>query len=245
MAYASRSGRARTSAKSPRAFGVCDRDGLWYNLDQLFWQWEYRGPILQNLWIRVCKHCLDMPNAQLRAITLPTDPTPVWQPRPENFEAAENDYRTTLPGTVDPVTGLPIPSQLQRVTQDGQNRVEQPYGIPTGLDQNAVMPYDGVVQKNFGVVLPIISIISNGDATIYVTCSQPHGLINNDQISVEGLTDRNACGFFSITMFTATLFTYTVVNNIAAGSLLTPTTRMVTALVGLPRGFDSIPQVTP
>lgn len=244
MSYASKAGRARTSAKSPIAQAVCDRCGIWFSITDTSFQADWRGTALQNLWLRVCRRCLDTPQQQLRSISLPADPTPVWQPRPENFEAAENDYRTTLPGTIDPVTGLPIPSQLQRVTQDRQNRVEQPIGIPTGLDQNAVMPYDGVVQKNFGVVLPVISIISNGDATIYVTCSQPHGLVNNDQISAEGLTDRNACGFFSVTMFTATLFTYTVVNNIAAGSLLTPTTRMVTALVGLPRGFDAIAQVT-
>jgi len=245
MSYASKAGRARTSAKSPVAQAVCDRCGIWFSITDTSFQSDWRGTALQNLWLRVCRRCLDTPQQQLRSISLPADPTPVWQPRPENFEAAENDYRTTLPDTVDPVIGLPIPSQLQRVTQDGQNLVEQPYGIPTGLDQNAVMPYDGVVQKNFGVVLPILSIVSNGTATIYVTCSQPHGLINNDQISAEGLTDRNACGFFSVTMFTATLFTYTVANNIAAGSLLMPTTRMVTALVGLPRGFDSIPQVTP
>lgn len=245
MSYASKAGRARTSAKSPVAQAVCDRCGIWYSITDTTFQFDWRGTALQNLWLRVCRQCLDTPQQQLRSISLPADPTPVWQPRPENFDAAESDYRTTLPGAVDAVTGLPIPSQLQRVTQDGQNLVEQPLGIPTGLDQNAVMPYDGVVQKNFGVVLPILSIISNGTATVYVTCSVPHGLVNNDQISVEGLTDRNACGFFSITMFTATLFTYTVVNNIAAGSLLTPTTRMTTALVGLPRGFDAIAQVQP
>lgn len=245
MSYASKAGRARVSAKNPQAQAVCDRCGIWYNLVNLNWQFDWRGTALQNLWLRVCRRCLDVPQAQLRSINLPADPTPVWQPRVENFEAAENDYRTTLPGAVDPITGTPIPSQLRRVTQDGQNLVEQPYGIPTGLEQNAVMPYDGVVQKHFGVVLSVVSIISNGTGTVFVTCSQPHGLVNNDQISAESLTDRNACGFYSITMFTATLFTYTVVNNIPAGSLLTPTTRIVTALVGLPYGFESIPQVQP
>jgi hypothetical protein len=186
-----------------------------------------------------------VPQEQLRAIQLPADPVPVWQPRPENFEAAENDYRTTLPGTVDSVTGTPIPSQLRRVTEDGQNLVEQPYGVPTGLDQNAVMPYDGVVQKAFGVPLSVLSVISNGTTTIFVTCSEPHGLINDNQIAVQGLSDRNACGFFSVVMFTATVFTYTAVNNIPAGSLLTPMTRMITALVGLPYGFEAIPQVQP
>lgn len=213
MAYASKAGRARVSSKNPRAFGVCDRDGLWYNLDQLVWQWEYRGPTLQNIWIRVCKRCLDTPNAQLRSITLPADPVPVWQPRPENFEAAEVDSN-------------------------------QPIGIPTGLDQNAVMPYNGTVQKAFGVPIAALSVISDGSTTIFVSCSAPHNLINDDQIAVQGLSDRNACGFFSVIMFTATVFTYATANPIAAASLLTPTTRMITCLVGLPRGQAQIPQVT-
>lgn len=232
MAYASKAGRARVSAKNPQAQGVCDRCGIWHTLVDLQWQSDWRGTSLQNLWLRVCRRCLDTPQQQLRAIQLPADPVPVWQPRPENFDAAEIDYRTTIPGA-------------NLITQNSQNRVTQPYGAPVGLDQNAVMPYNGTVQKSFGVPLAPLSVISNGTATIFVTCSQPHGLNNDDQISVQGLSDRTACGFFSVVMFTPMLFTYMTVNNIPAGSLLTPTTRMITALVGLPRGFESIPQVGP
>lgn len=245
MSYASKAGRARVSAKNPQAQGVCDRCGIWYTLADLQWNFDWRGTQLQNLWLRVCRRCLDTPQQQLRSISLPADPTPVWQSRPENFEAAETSYRTLVPDTIDFLTGVPIPNTTQVITQNSQNRVTQPYGAPIGLDQNAVMPYSGTVQKAFGVPLALLSVISNGTATIFVTCSQPHNLNNDDQIAVQGLTDRNACGFFSVTMFTATVFTYMTVNNIPAGSLLTPTTRMITALVGLPRGFDSIPQVTP
>ena len=70
------------------------------------------------------------------------------------------------------------------------------------------------------------------------------GLDNDDQIAVQGLTDRNACGVFSVVMYTATTFIYTTANAIPAGSLLTDTTRMITCLVGLPRGLSQIPQVT-
>lgn len=214
MAYASKAGRARVSAKNPQAQGVCDRCGIWYNLVNLNWQYDWRGTSLQNLWIRVCARCTDTPQEQLRAITLPADPVPVWQPRPENFDADEIPYNTG------------------------------PIGVPTGLDQNAVMPYDGVVQKAFGVPVPVLSVISNGTTTIYVTCSAPHNLINDNQIAVQGLTDRNACGFFSIVMYTPIAFIYTTANPVAAGSLLTGTARMITCLVGLPRGSAQIPQVT-
>lgn len=214
MSYASKAGRARTSARSPIAQAVCDRCGLWYSITDTVMQADWRGTALQCLWIRVCKRtCLDVPQQQLRSITLPADPTPVWQPRPENFLAAEIDSN-------------------------------HPIGIPTGLDQNAVMPYNGAIQKAFGVPLSVLSVISNGTTTIFVSCSLPHNLNNNDQIAVQGLSDRNACGFFSVTMFTAVVFTYTTANAITAASLLTPTTRMITALVGLPRGSTQVPQVT-
>ncbi len=213
MSYASKAGRARTSAKNPQAKGVCDRCGIWYTLVDLNWQFDWRGTSLQNLWIRVCDRCTDTPQAQLRAITLPADPVPVWQPRPESFFSAEVDSN-------------------------------QPIGVPTGLDQNAVMPYNGIVQKPFAVPIAVLSVISDGSTTIFVTCSAPHNLDNDDQIAVQGLSDRNACGFFSVVMFTPMLFTYTTANAIHAASLLTPTTRMITCLVGLPLGQTQIPQVT-
>jgi hypothetical protein len=213
VSYASKAGRARVSAKNPQAQGVCDRCGIWYNLVNLEWQFDWRGTRLQNIQLRVCRRCLDKPQEQLRAITLPADPVTVDYPRPENFLAAEVDSN-------------------------------QPIGVPTGLDQNAVMPYNGTVQKAFGILLPVLSVISNGTTTVFVTTSAPHGLNNNDQIAVQGLTDRNACGFFSVTMYTAVAFIYTTAKAVASASLLTPMTRMVTCLVGLPLGQTQIPQVS-
>ena len=267
MAYASRSGRARTSAVRPQAFAVCDRCGIWHNRSALQFQFQWRGTTLQNLWILVCRHCLDVPQEQLRAITLPADPTPIWQPRVEAFDAAETDYRTTLPTQTDPVTGLPVPAQSAlRVTQDSQNRITQPIGCPEGLEQAAVMPYNGGIQKAFGKLLNVLSVVSNGTGTVQVTCYTPHGLQTNDQVSIEGLSARAANGFFSVTVLSATAFTYrcvkniqdsswtadsltptidsssTTIDSVGAGSLLTSTTRIITALVGLPYGSVTIPQ---
>ena len=245
MAYASRSGRARTSARKPRAFAVCFRCGIWYNRDELNFQFDWRGTSLQNLYILVCDRCLDTPQEQLRAIQLPADPVPIYFPSIEDFAADETNYRSTVPGSVDPVTGIPIPSTTLRVTEDGQNRITQPIGAPNGLDQNAVMPFNGATQQTFAVRLSLLSVISNGTATIAVTCSSAHGLSTNDQISVEGLSAANANGFYSVTVTTATAFTYLTYGDIPAASLLTPTTRMITALVGLPYGSETIPQVGP
>lgn len=112
-------GRAQTSPQNPRAFGVCDRCGCWDNLDNLRFQFDYRGLKLQNLGIRVCFRCYDKPSPQLRPIILPPDPVPVMNPRPENFAAAENNYRTTQGGDI-------------RVTQDDEDRVTEGGGNQVG-----------------------------------------------------------------------------------------------------------------
>lgn len=242
MAYASQSGRARTSSRAPRAFAVCARCGQWWNRDQLKFQMEWRGTSLTNIWVLVCEHCYDIPNEQLRAIQLPADPTPVWYPSVEDFAGDETDYRSTLPVPVDPIVGIPIPSKTTlRVTQDCRNRITQPLGSPAGLVQAAVMPYNGSVQKAFGVPLSILSVTSNGTQIVAVTCSKVHGLQTDAQVSIEALSAAAADGMFSVTVLSATAFSYSARADIPAQSLLTPTTRIVTALVGLPYGSQTIP----
>lgn len=245
MAYASKAGRARVSAKNPQAQAVCYRCGIWYNRVDLSFQYEWRGTSLRNLYILVCNRCLDVPQEQLRAIQLPADPTPIYFPSVEDFVAAETNYRTVGEGTVDPRTGIPVPSTDYRVTQDCQNRITQEIGAPTGFIQNAVMPYNGAIQKQFGVLLSPLSATANGSATVTATFSSPHGLVTNDQIAVEGLSSREANGFFSVTVLTAMAFTYATYSDIPAAPLLTGTTRMITCLVGLPYGTKTIPQVGP
>jgi hypothetical protein len=93
MGYASRSGRAFTSAQHPRAFGVCDRCGIWYNLHRLKYQYEWQGVQMVNLRFRVCAICMDIPNPQLKARMAPTDPVPEFDPRPEWF--AQSRFNTS------------------------------------------------------------------------------------------------------------------------------------------------------
>ena len=244
MAYASISGRARTSAKQPRAFGVCFRCGIWHNRDQLLFQHEWRGAQLTNTYILVCKECMDIPQEQNRAIVLPADPTPIFYPSVEDFLADDTNWRSTsqiIPP--DPVTGIPVPSTTLRVTEDCNNRTTLPFGIPVGLNQNAVMPYNGAIEKPFGVPLSLLSVSANGTDTVTVTTSTVHNLHTNDQISVQGLAYRYANGFYSVIVLTATAFTYMTYAPVPTQSLLTPTTRIVTALVGLPRGYTTIPKI--
>lgn len=145
MAWASRSGRARTSSTNPLAFSVCDRCGRWYNRNTLQFQWDWRGASMQNLYVLVCRSCLDVPQQQLRAIVIPADPVPVQFPRTEPFFDDESSIITTSgENTVDPVTNIPIVQGSQIETQDealvsAQQTGESPGGLnqEPGTDPNA------------------------------------------------------------------------------------------------------------
>ena len=234
-------GRASVSSKNPRAFGICDRCGFLYNHDRLQWQFDYAGSGLINKRILVCNPCNDVPQNQLRAIVLPADPTPILNPRVENYANAETDFvATNAPTVTDFWTGIPVPSTTDIVTQDGVNVTTQVLGKPTGLDQNAVMPL--LNQTQYRVVLSPLSISSQtGTSTITVTFSSAHGLNTNDQIAVQGLTNNNADGIYSVTVTNPMIFTYQVNSAIPVSSLLQGTTLMVTALVGLPYDYAQIP----
>jgi hypothetical protein len=138
MGYASRAGRARTSATNPQAHAICDRCGFRYNHVDLRWQMGYAGAGLVNKRLLVCRSCHDEPNAQLRAFVIPADPVPIVNPRVEPFDWDQVDRRQ-LSGfnTVDPVTGLPVQQGDTRVTTiDGGDpdaaRVTQQTGAAAG-----------------------------------------------------------------------------------------------------------------
>lgn len=81
--------KARVDRKNPSAWGTCDRCNDLRLLRDLTFQREWRGNQLLNIWLRVCKKCLDIPQQQLRPLILPPDPVPVYQPRPFNYAAAD------------------------------------------------------------------------------------------------------------------------------------------------------------
>ena len=83
-------GRASISRTRPRALAICDRCGFTYNYDSLQMQQEWRGSQMQNTGLLVCESCWDAPQEQLRTIILPPDPVPIADPRPENYELANN-----------------------------------------------------------------------------------------------------------------------------------------------------------
>lgn len=133
MAYASKAGRAKTSARSPQAHAICDRCGFRYNHVNLRWQYDWAGASLVNRRILVCNTCYDTPQEQLRAIVIPADPVPIINPRVPNYaQDASNTRVTSGQDTINSNTGIPVPGGDVRITQDDDTRVTQQTGEPPG-----------------------------------------------------------------------------------------------------------------
>lgn len=240
-------GRARVSSRDPQAFAICDRCGFLTNHYRLHWQYDWAGASLINKRILVCRSCDDNPQQQLRAIVVPADPTPIQNPRVQDYQTAETDYRITQGNTTNQTTGLPVPGGDARVTQNNNARVTQEIGgargdksQQPGLDQNVVMPLSGGAA--YAVALPVLSVYSDGLGNVAVTCSSVHGLPDGSQVSVEGLSSATANGFYTVTVTSATAFTYQLNPVLSAGSLLTSKTRIITANAGLPYNNNQVPQ---
>ncbi len=121
MGYASRSGHAITNPGSPRAFGVCDRCGFWFQLTKLGYQYEWAGTKLINTHKRVCMPCKDIPNPQFKARVAPPDPVPVRDPRPENFLGSRFD---PSPQSGNPIAqeGRPMPPRSMAILTEQEPR---------------------------------------------------------------------------------------------------------------------------
>lgn len=135
MAYASKSGRARTSSSHPEAFGVCQRCGIWYNRVRLRNQMAWRGAAMLPTWLFVCDTCYDTPQQNgFRAIVIPADPIPVQLALPEDFDNASSTLMTLSEQTIDPQTGLPVLGNTSMQTTDGVGMGPTPTGRPPGYD---------------------------------------------------------------------------------------------------------------
>ena len=241
MSYASKAGRAKITASSPQALAVCDRCGFIYNHINLQWQFDWRGATMLNTGSLVCRHCLDTPQQQQRAITVPADPVPIQNPRVQNWADYETDYRVaaSIP-TIDPTTGLPVYNYERLVTPDGQYLTTQPIGAPTGTRSSPSMPAFG--EENYFPPLSVLALFANGGYTVTITCSQPHGLVTDGQISVKGSSSSLADGAYSVIVNSAMALTYNANTVIPAGSLLTGTTVVYPVNIGLPYNYDQLPQ---
>ena len=224
-----------------------------YNFVDLQWQFEWRGATLQNTRLLVCDRCLDTPQEQLRAITLPADPVPIVYAQPELYPQDSTDYIGTGATTIAYPSGIPVISQTVMGEQDGVTaivpQVIGPNILPNskgqlnpsviGADPNAQMT--PVKDVQWARRIPITSIVTNGTPTITVNCSSLHSLTSGGMISIVGTTNSLVYGIFSVTVTTATVFTVQANANVPSGSVATPTTIVQTVNVGLPWNVTQVP----
>lgn len=242
MGYASRSGRARTDARNPRAFAICDRCALWYNHVDLKWQYDWAGASLINKRILVCETCYDTPQEQLRAIIVPADPVPIVNPRVEPYAWDETDRRQVSGyNTTSAATGIPIQQGDTRVTTvDGnvpdQTRVTQQTGeAPGGTNQKPGTDPNAVTYRN------IITVADNGSGLIRITVTVTSGFITNQRVIIGDVNGVPANGRWVITVINATQFD--LQGSVYSGTYTTG--GYVINDPSLPYGFDEVPKTGP
>jgi hypothetical protein len=146
-------GHARVNPRNPEAFGICDRCGWRYNLNDLSFQHDWRGNRLMNLNIRVCNRCYDTPFEHFRPIIVPPDPIPVFQPRPDQ-------YAPTMPYLIQDSMGRQImDSNGQPITAyQGffAGQINNAVSPPTGLANQQYLDAYAIEAPNGTVILPIM-----------------------------------------------------------------------------------------
>jgi len=254
LGYASQAGRAKTSSKNPQAHAICDRCGFRYNFVDLRVQFEWRGPVLGPIGkIFVCDTCYDEPQEQLRAFTLPADPVPIVNARPELYPQDSTDYIGVGTTTTAYPSGIPVISQNVLGATSTQAIIPQPIGPNSrpnakgqlnpsviGADPNAQMT--PVKATTWARRIPITSIVANGSPIVTVNCSVTHQLTSGMQTAIWGTSNPLIYGIYSVTVTTATVFTVQANANVPSGSVGTPTTIVQTVNIGLPWDMTTVPQ---
>ena len=243
-------GRARVSARNPQAFAICDNCGFMYNHTDLRWQFDWAGNKLINKRQLVCRRCNDQPQNQLRAIVLPADPTPIMNPRTNNWQAAESNFRaTSAQAIIDPITGLPVPSYYNpatgtvelgtgmRITETDDYRVTQTTGEPpNGINQEPGTDPNAVTFR------PVSNAANNGSGLIRLTLNTTNGMITGQLVTVGDVTGTTeANGNWKITVISHTqidLDASTYSNSYVSGGY-------VINNPALPYGFTEVPKTGP
>lgn len=142
--------RARTSARSPRAWATDDRSGFVGNHHNLQWQYQWAGTQLVNLRVLVYPDQLDKPQRQLGTIILPPDPVPIPNARPENYAIDEEPVscRYTMDGRVRVIAYAPYPQE--RIVSVGGN-ITTSVGLVIGTASPAPPPAPAQVVFNFSI----------------------------------------------------------------------------------------------
>jgi hypothetical protein len=159
-------------------------------------------------------------------------------PRPQDYRAASTDNRATSgQNTVDPETGIPIPGNTLRITENDDNRVTQQTGAPNGsLNELPGTDPNAVTYRT------ISNAIGNGSGRIRLTVNTTSGMITGQNVTigdVVGTTEAN--GNWTITVINLTtvdLDNSTFTNAYSSGGYIVNNP-------ALPYGFTEIPRTGP
>ncbi len=118
----------------PRAAGVCERCGFRFNLENMQWQYDYRGGVSPvNTRILVCGRpsCLDAPNPQRSPVILSPDPMPADNAREESYVVDETSWLATE--SEDIYTALDGDQYLSNIGDNGSVAfLETDLSVPGG-----------------------------------------------------------------------------------------------------------------
>lgn len=118
MAWSIYTHAALGDVRNPRPLGSCDRCGFVYNLDRLKWQYTWAGQSIRRDGMLVCPTCMDLPQQQLRAITIPIDPVPIVNPRPGEYGGMVISSSPEVFATI-----VPSPIVVQSSATDGTQEI--------------------------------------------------------------------------------------------------------------------------
>lgn len=92
--------RCPTNVGAPEPVGIDDRSGFKLRLDDMPFQYDWRGNIFAN--VRIRTGVQDVPFEQNRPVIIPPDPVPPRDPRPYQY-AAQMQGASAPSGTVQQI----------------------------------------------------------------------------------------------------------------------------------------------
>lgn len=222
--------RARIDSRNPAALAVCDRCGLVYNHHKLRWQYDWRGPNLQDLGILICPSCMDEPQEQLRSIVLPPDPVPIIQPRPGEFasmviSSSPDSYATIVPNWLATEAGDYLTTELGenligeiQITPTPHGYIDGSAPAETGnaVDFDGTTTYltrgagvTGVVDSPTGIFSVWVRLDGGDGTTLSILCNTSLKVdisrlfLNRFQIGLIDPTSTSMLAFRSVSSYTA------------------------------------------
>ncbi len=112
-------GHARTDKRHPSAFAICDFCYSQWNRIDLQADRQYMGTDVRPTGFLVCPRCLDKPQPQQKAIRIPPDPLPVYQPRLDiapDGNLGFTSYQLVPNGMTGGFTPSAVLAQMQALT---------------------------------------------------------------------------------------------------------------------------------